>query len=119
MIEISEAIKALDPNADFVIYGEVTNETEYQQNVKYVSSEDANGTAIFSETQPWTWTQVSDKQQELQADYDAKEYQRNRAKEYPTLQEQLDLQYHDQINGTTKWKDKIKSIKDKYPKETE
>jgi hypothetical protein len=46
-------------------------------------------------------------------------YQRNRKSEYPTIQEQLDLQYHDAINGTTKWKDKIKSIKDKYPKPSE
>ena len=46
-------------------------------------------------------------------------YQRNRKSEYPSIEEQLDLQYHDQINGTTKWKDKIKSIKDKYPKPSE
>ena len=47
------------------------------------------------------------------------QYKFDRSSEYPTIQEQLDLQYHDQVNGTTKWKDKIKSIKDKYPKPSE
>lgn len=56
---------------------------------------------------------------ELQNEYNNNQYQRNREIEYPSIQEQLDLQYHDQVNGTTKWKDKIKSIKDKYPKPSE
>lgn len=47
------------------------------------------------------------------------QYKIDRASKYPSIQEQLDLQYHDQLNGTTKWKDKIKSIKDKYPKPSE
>lgn len=43
-------------------------------------------------------------------------YQELRAAEYPSLQEQQDMQYWDTINGTTVWKDTIQSIKDKYPK---
>jgi|TARA_B100000900_G_scaffold311120_1_gene269860 hypothetical protein len=49
----------------------------------------------------------------LQADYDAKEYQRKRASEYPSIAEQLDDLYHNGIDG---WKSSIKAIKDKYPK---
>jgi hypothetical protein len=52
----------------------------------------------------------------LKAEYDAKQYQRDRAKEYPTLQEQLDMQYWDSVNGTTVWQDTINAIKAKYPK---
>jgi len=26
------------------------------------------------------------------------------------------MQYHDQVNGTTIWKDTIQAVKDKYPK---
>ena len=26
------------------------------------------------------------------------------------------MQFHDQVNGTTTWKDAIQAIKDKYPK---
>lgn len=43
-------------------------------------------------------------------------YQRERVKEYPTLQEQLDMQYWDSVNGTTVWQDTINAIKAKYPK---
>ena len=121
MIEISEAILNLDANANFVIYGDVTNEAQYQQNVKYISGEDEKGTAIFSDTQPWTWAEVSAKQAELQADYDAKEYQRQRAAEYPELKEQLDKLYHDINNGTLTTSGgfftALNAVKTKYPKE--
>ena len=40
-----------------------------------------------------------------------------RLQEYPSIAEQLDMQYWDSVNGTTIWKDTIKAIKDKYPKE--
>ena len=43
----------------------------------------------------------------------AKEYQRQRAEEYPTLEDQLDDLYHNGIDG---WKTTIKAVKDKYPK---
>ena len=39
-----------------------------------------------------------------------------RENEYPSHKEQFDMQYHDQVNGTTTWIDAIKEIKDKYPK---
>jgi hypothetical protein len=52
----------------------------------------------------------------LQAEYDAKQYQRDRAKEYPSIQEQMDMQYWDAINGTTTWQDAINAVKTKYPK---
>tara|TARA_Y100001970_G_scaffold111595_1_gene139255 strand:- start:5614 stop:5988 length:375 start_codon:yes stop_codon:yes gene_type:complete len=39
-----------------------------------------------------------------------------RKKEYPSLVDQQDMQYWDAVNGTTTWKDKIASIKAKYPK---
>ena len=43
-------------------------------------------------------------------------YKENRANEYPSIQEQLDMQYWDSVNGTTTWQDKINEIKTKYPK---
>lgn len=39
-----------------------------------------------------------------------------RLSEYPPLQEQLDMQYWDGINGTTLWADLITGIKTKHPK---
>jgi uncharacterized small protein (DUF1192 family) len=52
----------------------------------------------------------------LQAEYDAKQYQRDRAVAYPSIQEQLDMQYWDSINGTTTWQDAISTVKSQYAK---
>ena len=35
---------------------------------------------------------------------------------YASIQEQLDMQYWDAVNGTTTWKDHIAAVKAKYPK---
>ena len=40
-----------------------------------------------------------------------------RAAEYPTLAEQLDMLYHDAVEGTAAWQDAITAVKEKYPKE--
>ena len=45
------------------------------------------------------------------------DYTQKRQHAYPDIREQLDMQYHDAVDGTTTWKDAIKTIKDKYPKE--
>ena len=49
----------------------------------------------------------------MQDEYDANEYQRSRASEYPSIADQLDEIYH---NGIDSWKAVIKKTKDKYPK---
>ena len=116
MISIAQAIKELDSNTQFVINGTPTNEAEYQAQVKYVSGADENNTAIYSDTQPFTWSEVSTKQTELQAEYDANQYQRDRATAYPSIQEQLDMQYWDKVNGTTNWEDAIAKVKSDTPK---
>jgi hypothetical protein len=59
------------------------------------------------------WQDIQAKLSELQAEYDANQYQRDRAEEYPTWQDQLDDIYH---NGLDAWKATIKATKDKYPK---
>jgi hypothetical protein len=46
-------------------------------------------------------------------------YAEKREREYPSIPDQLDMQYHDTVNTTTTWKDAIKAIKDKYPKDGE
>tara|TARA_R100001086_G_scaffold52338_1_gene23350 strand:+ start:658 stop:990 length:333 start_codon:yes stop_codon:yes gene_type:complete len=43
-------------------------------------------------------------------------YVDKRISEYPSVNEQLDKIYHNGIDG---WKETIKAIKDKYPKESE
>ena len=50
----------------------------------------------------------------LQDDFDAKDYARKRADEFPDWQTQLDYIYH---HGIAKWKtDIVQPVKDKFPK---
>ena len=49
----------------------------------------------------------------LQSEYDAMQYQRDRAKAYPSFADQFDLLYH---GGYNAWKLAIDEIKAKYPK---
>ena len=57
---------------------------------------------------------------ELNAAYttwkNANEYKQNRENSYPSLQEQMDMQYWDSVNGTTTWKDAIAKVKSDNPK---
>ena len=97
MTDIIKAILDLAPNAQV----SVTNES-----LDSITWHDGNPNNITND-------QIAAKQAELQADYDAKQYQRNRKLEYPSIEDQLDDMYHNGIDG---WKETIKAIKDKYPK---
>ena len=98
---ITKAILKINPNA------EVT-----------VNAEDINQITWLDGTTPISKELILAKVAELQAEYEANQYQRDRAKSYPTIQEQLDMQYWDKINGTNNWQDAINAVKAQYPKET-
>jgi|TARA_B110000438_G_C15398399_1_gene472257 hypothetical protein len=95
-MDICTAILAINPSAEVSINNDSFDEISW-----------LNGTAEISKAD------IVAKQAELQADYDAKEYQRKRADEYPSVADQLDDLYHNGIDG---WKATIKVTKDKYPK---
>ena len=99
-MDIAKAILAINPNAEVNVNGE-----DFEQ-ITWL-----NGTTPISKAD------IQAKQAELQTDYDAKQYQRDRVKEYPSWQEQMDMQYHDTVNGTTTWKDAIAKVKSDNPKE--
>ena len=52
----------------------------------------------------------------LDAEYAALEYSRKRVEQYASIQDQLDMQYWDSVNGTTTWKDHIAKVKSDNPK---
>ena len=81
-----------------------------------VNGEDINQITWHNETTPIPANEILAKQQELITEYNSKKYQRDRAKDYPSIQEQLDMQYWDKINGTNKWQQAINAVKQKYPK---
>ena len=43
-------------------------------------------------------------------------YKSARRSSYPSIEEQLDMQYWDSVNGTTTWKDAIAKVKSDNPK---
>ena len=43
-------------------------------------------------------------------------YKRARQEAYPSIGDQLDMMYHDQVDGTTTWKDAIADVKSDNPK---
>ena len=52
----------------------------------------------------------------LQAEYDSKQYARDRAEAYPSLTEQADMAYWDRQNNTTTLDDAISAVKAEFPK---
>ena len=90
-----EAIMAINPSAVINIQGGVI---EWQD------------TPVISDAD------IQAKLSELQAEYDANQYQRDRAEEYPDIGDQLDMQYHDKKDGTTTWEDAVQAVKDAHPK---
>lgn len=61
--------------------------------------------------------------QELQDEFDSKDYQRNRAFEYPSIGEQLDMLWHaidtNSLNKTSDFYTTLKAVKDAHPKSGE
>jgi len=119
-IEISNAIQSLNTKGgnshEYVMTGTPTSDSEWVSNEKFISGSDANGTAIFSDVQAYSWAEVSAELTSLQSSYDANAYQRSRAVAYPSIQDQLDMQYHDTVDGTTTWKDALAQVKSDNPK---
>jgi hypothetical protein len=66
-------------------------------------------------TAPVTLEQIQAEQRRLQQAYDWAEYQRNRAREYPSIQEQLDALYHAGV-FPAEMAARIQAVKAKYPR---
>ena len=64
-----------------------------------------------------TQEQLDALETEAQAEEDLQTILNARATAYPSIQEQLDLQYWDKVNGTTNWEDAIAKVKLDNPKE--
>jgi hypothetical protein len=66
-------------------------------------------------TAPVTLEQILEEQRRLQQAYDWDEYKRNRAREYPSIQEQLDSLYHAGV-FPAEMAARIRAVKEKYPR---
>jgi len=102
-VYISDAIKKINPNAEYV-----------------VRANDINQITWLNGTTPIPKADIEAKMVELQAEYDANQYQRDRI--YPSIGDQLDMLWHS-IDQNPKLKSEyfefyeaIKAVKIKHPK---
>jgi len=94
----SHALMSLRPNAAFRIV---------EDNLEWLTDD----------VTPPTDAEIQDEIDRLQAEYDAKQYQRDRV--YPSIGDQLDMLYHDIKAGTLEtgdWITAIEQIKTNNPK---
>ena len=94
--KIIAAIFKINPNAQCVVGGHSLDEIKWLDGTTPISKSD-----------------IEAKMAELQTEYNNNKYQRDRASEYPSIEDQLDKIYHE---GIDEWKKLIKITKDKYPK---
>ena len=102
IIDITNALVSLRPGAHWTLRGNVYEGLEWLE-----PPEEEGG-----QTQP-TKEEVITEIERLQAEYEYNEYQRLRAKEYPSFADQFDLLYH---GGYDAWNTEIDKVKEKYPK---
>ena len=103
-IDITEAISALAPKGKY-----------------HFRNGDLENMEWFDDTVPKPSVgAIEAKLAELQAEYDANQYQRTRATEYPALAEQLDLLFHDMTAGkgtkSGNWYKAVNKVKTDNPK---
>ena len=67
------------------------------------------------QTEP-TESEINTEIARLDTEYTNNKYQRDRASAYPSLADQLDMQYWDKKNGTTTWVDAVAKVKADNPK---
>jgi len=96
MINTTDALLSLKPNAEWVLRGDV---------LEWLDSEQTEPTAL----------ELSNEVTRLQAAYDALEYSRTRKAKYDLLN-QDEMRYDDLVNNTTTWRDGIAAIKVAHPK---
>jgi len=98
-LDIGDAIISLRPDAKIKVSG---------------IGDDAVVTWIEDISNKPTDEEIQTELTRLQAEYDANQYQRDRV--YPSIQDQLDMQYWDKVNGTTTWQDAVAKVKADTPK---
>ena len=92
-----KAILALSPNAEIKGIGENLDSLVWAKNPDYITNE-----------------QIETKLTELQADYDSKQYQRDRLTEYPSIQELVVALYDEEDKQAII--ERRNAVKAKYPK---
>ena len=78
--------------------------------------DNVNGETIDNPYSKPTEKSLTDALAKQQSDFDAQEYARERAWEYPSTGDQMDMIYKDTKNSTTTHADAVEAVKTKWPK---
>ena len=95
-MSIEKAIFEINPDASFIVTNNDINTIEWTHGTEAISVADIQAKMSEIETR------------------DAHIIPRQKA--YPSIQQQLDMMYWDNVNGTTTWKDAIAQVKADNPK---
>jgi len=101
MTDITKTILKINPSAEFS-----------------VNAEDYNQITWLNGTTPIPIEEIKIKVLEVQAEYDAQQYQRDRAKEYPDFKDYLDGIVKGDTAQVQKYINDCLAVKAKYPKES-
>lgn len=95
---IVEAVLSLRPGAQFSVNGDTYEGMWWSDE---------------NDLPPPTEEEINQEIEKLKLEYQNNQYQRDRAKEYPSIEDQLDTLYHQGYDG---WKAMVDEVKNKYPK---
>ena len=96
--KVKLAIQALNPSAKFRVLDDSVDKIDWLEGTTPIAKSD-----------------IQAKIAEQQTVYD-NDYKRKRYEAYPGIEDQLDMIYWDQVNGTNKFKDSIAKVKADNPK---
>ena len=98
-MDIHKVLPIIRPEAKWVARGDDYEDLEWLDETQTKPSED----------------EISQKIEELKAEHERTQYQRQRKPEYPSITEQLDALFHAGV-FPPEMAEQIQAIKDKYPK---
>ena len=101
MPNVTDVLTEKYNDMEWSLSGSPTTEEEFEENFTVLKS---NGNPRPK------WSAIQTHLTTMQADYDSKQYQRDRKPEYGSWEEQMDMMYH----GT--WEAHVQAVKDKHPK---
>ena len=91
--------------------------TEINPEIKYTYlAEDYETLQILSDHEKPTKEAIESAKVKAQQKIDDSYYKIQRASAYPSIQDQLDMQYWDAVNGTNKWQEAVAKVKTDNPK---
>jgi hypothetical protein len=115
-MHISFALKSLGIT-QYTLDGSPTTEADFINAFKKVASIDSEGNPTFTDNWGFTWSELQSEVARLQAEEDAKQYQVNRAAEYPPMSDYLDGLVKGDQAQIDKYIADCLAVKLKYPKD--